>query len=140
MGKGEQPGCKSAPRLLHVITCLLGRDLERHGAVSVRGAATGAEVAVEGCDAHGVGDDGEPIAAEGAVVGLDHLDPVVYAEHAAHAGLGIYGDGHGLHAVPDRGGKGLRSFPNKRILRNNLCLPACKNIIFQLGRDTTRLS
>ena len=30
--------------------------------------------------------------------------------------------------------------PNKRILRNNLCLPACKNIIFQLGRDTTRLS
>ncbi|WP_040410726.1 helix-turn-helix domain-containing protein [Peptacetobacter hiranonis] len=35
---------------------------------------------------------------------------------------------------------GERSFPNKRILRNNLCLPACKNIIFQLGRDTTRLS
>lgn len=23
--------------------------------------------------------------------------------------------------------KGVRSFPNKRILRNNLCLPACKN-------------
>ena len=31
----------------------------------------------------------------------------------------------------------LRSFPNKRILRNNLCLPACKqkNIATKL-RDT----
>ena len=34
--------------------------------------------------------------------------------------------GQGKRGAADHLKMGARSFPNKRILRNNLCLPACK--------------
>ena len=59
--------------------------------------------------------------------GLCHADPRDYPHPADGTGAdtgAAGGEAGGISPGGEQMGKG--SFPNKRILRNNLCLPACK--------------